>query len=119
MAKSPEPSPSYWIDTAPQTRHPGLAGDLAVDVAIVGGGIVGLTTALLLKRAGRRVAVLEARGIGGQVTGRSTAKITAQHSLIYADLIRSFGEDGARLYAAANQTAIERMIAFIAELGID
>jgi len=52
--------------------HPRLAGAAGVDVAVVGAGIVGLTTAYLLARAGLSVAVLEARRVGRHVTGRST-----------------------------------------------
>lgn len=98
---------SYWIDSAPETGYTPLSGDLDVDVAVVGAGIVGLTTALLLKRAGRSVAVLESRKIVEQVTGRTTAKLTSLHGLIYSHLIKYFGEDGARAYAESNQAAIE------------
>ena len=41
-----------------------------------GQGLTGLATALLLARAGRRVAVLEARSVGAVTTGHSTAKVT-------------------------------------------
>ncbi|HWB71050.1 MAG TPA: FAD-dependent oxidoreductase [Egibacteraceae bacterium] len=50
---------SVWLATAPGPRLPALAGDREVDVAVVGGGITGRTCALLLKRSGGRVAVLE------------------------------------------------------------
>jgi glycine/D-amino acid oxidase-like deaminating enzyme len=49
---------------------------------VIGAGIVGLTAAYLLASAGLSVAVVEALRVGRQVTGRSTAKITSQHSLI-------------------------------------
>jgi glycine/D-amino acid oxidase-like deaminating enzyme len=105
------PAPSgraeaYWAATAPATDFPPLAGDIDVDVAIVGGGIVGITAARLLKEAGLRAAVIEGRKVGRQVTGKSTAKITSQHELIYHRLTGKFGEDGARTYAEANQAAI-------------
>src|SRR5688572_18420252 len=103
---------SFWAATVADdpTRYPALQGDLEVDVAIVGGGIVGLTAALLLQRAGRRVAVLEARLLARQVTGRSTAKITSQHGLIYHKLETSFGAAGARAYGAANQAGLEQIL---------
>ena len=46
--------------TTAQTSHPLCQGDLETDVAVIGGGIVGITTALLLKRAGYIVTVIEA-----------------------------------------------------------
>lgn len=107
MADIPTQHVSYWIDSTPETGYSALLGDLEVDVAVVGAGIVGLTTALLLKRAGRSVAVLESRKIVDQVTGRTTAKLTSLHGLIYTHLIKYFGEAGARAYAESNQAAIE------------
>ena len=103
-----------WTATAPETAYPRLQGRHRFDVAVVGGGIVGMTAALQLAQAGRKVAVLEARRIGRQVTGRSTAKVTVQHGLIYRDLIDTIGVQKAQLYADANQAAyryIERLIA--------
>lgn len=99
---------SCWTGTAPDIDWPALPPrGIAVDVAVIGGGVVGLTTALLLARAGRSVAVIEALRIGRQVTGGSTAKVTTQHGLIYAQLARDFGEDGARVYAQANQAGFD------------
>lgn len=110
---------SYWLDTAPHSDYPALSGELEVDVAVVGGGMVGLTAAEMLTRAGKRVALLEARRITEQVTGRTTAKLTALHGLIYDHLIRNFGLDAARLYAEANQSAIETVAKWIQDYHID
>lgn len=90
-----------------------------MDVAVVGAGIVGLTAAHLLIDAGLSVAVLEARRIGRQVTGRSTAKITAQHSLIYCHLIETFDLDTARRYADANRIGMQQIRNWVDHLAID
>jgi glycine/D-amino acid oxidase-like deaminating enzyme len=105
----PERSRSYWFDTAPRSSFPILSGRIEVDVAIVGGGMVGATTARLLKDEGMSVALVEAREIGGEVTGKSTAKITSQHNISYTKIARKFGEEGARLYGEANQAGLERI----------
>jgi glycine/D-amino acid oxidase-like deaminating enzyme/nitrite reductase/ring-hydroxylating ferredoxin subunit len=109
---------SYWNDTAPAVRFPQLLGEIHVDVAIVGGGIVGTTTARLLKDRGLKVALVEARKIGEEVTGKSTAKITSQHNVALTTIKRKFGEDGARLYAAANEAGLARIRALAAEHAI-
>ncbi|WP_292365010.1 MULTISPECIES: FAD-dependent oxidoreductase, partial [unclassified Methanoculleus] len=78
---------SFWIETTPETSYPSLPGNLETDVAVVGGGITGITTAVLLKQAGYAVAVIEGDRICRGVTGHTTAKITSLHRLIYAELI--------------------------------
>jgi glycine/D-amino acid oxidase-like deaminating enzyme/nitrite reductase/ring-hydroxylating ferredoxin subunit len=107
-----------WNAGAPQTSYPRLSASGGADVAVIGAGIVGLTTAYQLAKAGLSVAVLEARRIGRQVTGRSTAKITSQHSLIYRHLIDTVGIDQAQRYADANRTACRQIRSWIAELAI-
>ncbi len=98
---------SFWIATAEAQPFPPLSGEVHVDVAIVGGGIVGIMAATFLKEGGKTVAVLEAGRVAEGVTGHTTAKITSLHTLIYDELIQKFGEDKARLYAESNQAAIE------------
>lgn len=110
---------SFWTDTTPTPGHPRLDRDLDVDVAVVGGGMTGLTTALLLAREGKRVAVLEAGRIGGGVTGHTTGKISPLQGIVYDELRGRFGADGAKTYAAAQQSGLELIRALVAELGID
>lgn len=94
---------SYWNATATAPDFPQLTGDVRVEIAIIGGGIVGMTTARMLKDMGVTVAVIEARKVGRQVTGKSTAKMTSQHSVIYQTLEQKFGEHQAHLYAEAQE----------------
>jgi len=94
----------YWTGTARTAPdHPALRGDLRVDVAVIGGGIVGVVAARLLKDRGHTVAVVEADRVGHGVTGRSTAKVTAQHSLFLQRIEGQHGADAARAYADANR----------------
>jgi glycine/D-amino acid oxidase-like deaminating enzyme/nitrite reductase/ring-hydroxylating ferredoxin subunit len=92
---------------------------LDVDVAIIGGGIVGVTTARLLKDRGLRVALVEARRVGRQVTGKSTAKMSSQHGILYQTLERKFGEDKARLYAEAQEAGLSEIRRLAGRYGID
>src|SRR5215208_5797685 len=117
---SPRRNVSHWVATAPGTdfsSYPG--GDLKVDVAVLGGGITGLTTAILLKQAGVSVAVVEAGRVACGVTGYTTAKITSLHGLTYAKLTGTFGEQGARIYGEANQAGLELIEWLVEQLGID
>lgn len=101
---------SYWLDTTPETSYTPLSGEVEVDVAIVGGGMAGLSAAYFLTEAGKRVAVIERGRIATGVTGHTTAKLTSQHGLLYTDLISKLGEDRARQYAEANETAIAQVV---------
>src|SRR5688500_7570868 len=94
---------SLWLDTAPESDFARLDRPLSVDVAVLGGGMVGISTALLLKRAGMTVAVVEADRVGAGVTGHTTAKLSSLHGLTYAKLSSSFGEDGARAHGARSE----------------
>lgn len=111
----PGESRSLWIETGPAPARPALAERVDVDVVVIGGGIAGLTSALLLKRAGKTVAVIESKEILHGATGYTTAKVTSLHHLIYADLIAKHGEERARLYGEAQEAAL-RFITETAEV---
>lgn len=64
---------TFWLEDAPGDRFPELVGDTQADLAIVGGGYLGLWTAVLAKRRepSRRVVLLEQRTIGWAASGRN------------------------------------------------
>ncbi|QSW99028.1 FAD-dependent oxidoreductase [Haloterrigena alkaliphila] len=121
----PEPGPesprpqSLWLATTPTTDYEPLEDGLEVDVAVVGGGITGLTAAINLKEAGKTVAVLESDRIVESTTGHTTAKLTSQHGLIYDTLVSQFGPEKAKQYADANEAAIDAVEERIEEHDID
>ncbi len=79
---------ALWNTDARLAPFPALDRDLSVDVAIVGGGITGITTAQQLAAAGLDVVVLEAHSVGGGTTGQSTGNLYATvDSFLY--LVRS------------------------------
>ena len=68
---------SLWLDRSRPVADDALPDeDAPLDVVVVGAGLTGLTTALLLARGGLRVACVEARTIGAVTTGRTTGKVS-------------------------------------------
>jgi glycine/D-amino acid oxidase-like deaminating enzyme len=110
---------SLWFEGREREVRPRLDRDIHADVAVVGAGIVGLTTALLLEREGLRVAVLEMREVAAGATGYNTAKLSSLHGLTYRQLAKRVGRDNARAYGRANEAGIARVFALAGELGID
>ena len=110
---------SLWFEDRDAPARPPLDRDIGADVVVVGAGIVGLTTALLLEREGMDVAVLEMRRVAAGATGYTTAKLSSLHGLTYARLAKNLGRDGARLYGEANEAGIARVFELAGDLGID
>lgn len=116
FSKAPK---SYWMASTPPTTYHTLDDDVKVDIAIVGGGITGITSAYLLKQEGYKVAIIEADRIIQGATGLTTAKVTSQHGLIYDRLMTQMGEEKARQYAEANETAIREIALLVDKESID
>jgi glycine/D-amino acid oxidase-like deaminating enzyme/nitrite reductase/ring-hydroxylating ferredoxin subunit len=110
---------SLWFNVADEGGYGPLSGTMKADVAVVGGGIAGLTAALALKRAGARVTVIEAARIGTGVTGCTTAKVSALQSTIYSTIQSRHDEEKARHYAEASVAGVERLAAIVSEEEID
>src|ERR1700744_2896176 len=100
---------AFWADTSRLKKYPRLSKNLDVDVAIIGGGITGLTAAYLLKKAGARVAVLERERFGGMDTGHTTAHLTYVTDSRITELVKSFGRDHARAVWESGQAAIDQI----------
>lgn len=113
MVNLPAEEKSFWREGYSGSLYPELKEDLEVDVAIVGAGITGLTSAYLLKQAGFKVAVLDKDTVGGGTTGRTTGKVSSLHSLIYEDLQKRLGSKTARLYGEANEAAIKKVASIV------
>lgn len=113
-----EPS-SYWLDGSQIPEFASLGGSIKTDIVIVGGGIVGITAAYLLRNSGRSVTVLEGGRLLHGTTGYTTAKLSVQHGLIYDELISTFSEEDARHYYEANRQAMDWAKSITEELEID
>ncbi|MEN1969428.1 FAD-dependent oxidoreductase [Lentibacillus sp. N15] len=96
---------AYWVDSVAFPEFPELDQSIQADIGIVGGGIVGITAAYLLSQQKMNVVLLDANRLANGTTGHTTAKITAQHGLIYDELIQHFGIDKTKLYYQAAMEA--------------
>lgn len=110
---------SVWIATTPKTNYASLKSDMVVDIAIVGGGIAGISVAHRLKELGKTVALVEAGRIVEATTGKTTAKVTSLHGLIYTTLTGNFSDEGARIYGQANEAAIDEIERLVKKYDID
>lgn len=106
---------SIWSKTCCMEERAALNRDIKTQTAVIGGGMAGVLTAWALSEAGVDTVVLEARTVGSGQTQNTTAKLTAQHGLIYHRLIQSFGRKRAAQYAQANLNAVDRYRALIEE----
>lgn len=99
----------YWARTATLPRFPALDSNLTVDVAIVGAGMTGITTAYLLKSAGIRVALLEREQCASIDTGHTSAHLTMVTDTPLSDLVKRHGRDTASAIWDAGRLAIDRI----------
>ncbi len=107
-----------WLGSIKKHTYPLLARDMTADVAVIGGGIVGLLTAHLLTAAGQRVVVLEAGRIAEGESGRSTGQLSSMSDALPHELIRSYNTDTAHTVFSGLQQGIALISATVASLGI-
>lgn len=88
------------------------------DVVVVGAGITGLTTAVLLARAGKNVVVLEARHIGAGATGNTTGKVSVLQGTKLSRIASKHGEDVLRAYATGNSEGRDWLLRYCDEHGV-
>ncbi|WP_084543453.1 FAD-dependent oxidoreductase [Gracilibacillus kekensis] len=97
---------TIWQDTYNLTPFSALNKSLSTEITIVGGGMTGILTAYLLSERGVKVILIERDRLALSTTGHTTAKVTAQHGLIYHELIEHMGLENAQHYYQSQLDAI-------------
>ncbi|MFP7493864.1 FAD-dependent oxidoreductase [Terribacillus saccharophilus] len=97
---------SYWREKTEIPQFESLRYDTESEIVIIGGGITGIVTGYMLAKEGRQVTILEADNLYSGTTGYTTAKLTAQHGLIYDEYIQNFNTDVAKTHYEACMDSI-------------
>ncbi|MBC2932531.1 FAD-dependent oxidoreductase [Nocardioides sp. zg-1228] len=110
---------SLWLDRAtPVADDPLPPPGATLDALVVGAGLTGLTTALLLARAGLRVACVEAREVGAVTTGRTTGKVSLLQGTHLSRIRRHRSDEVAAAYVDANREGMEWLLRFCDDHGV-
>lgn len=110
---------SLWQNKMPAYVPVNKSGNLKFDVVIAGGGITGITTALLLAKEGKSVAVLEAHNLCFGTTGGTTSHLNTFFDTSYDYIKSDFGEDAVQLAAHGASRALELFRTNIETYNID
>lgn len=110
---------SLWQKEVTMPSFPGLDGEKKTDVLIVGGGFAGILCAYFLQKQGVDYCLAEAGRIAERVSGHTTAKITAQHGLVYHKIAKRYGIEAAQRYYTVNRMALENYRILCKELDCD
>ncbi len=99
--------PEIWRKN--YTEYPTLDRDIKCGAAVVGGGLTGALLAYMLAERGIDTVLFESGRIALGKTGRSTAKVTVAHKMIYTELAEKMSPAVSRKYAAANLAGMKRL----------
>lgn len=111
-----------WVATEPYSNFPEfpkLDKNLSTEVLIVGAGIAGISAAYECVKRGKSVTLIEARAVLSGETGRTSGHLSSALDDNYYELIKTFGEDGARKAFDSHQYALEHVGEVAAAEGID
>ena len=120
MIKRDGANVSVWQDNIPPYKSSNTANPHAIyDAIIVGGGITGVSTALLLQESGKKCLLLEAANLCFGTTGGTTAHLNTLLDIPYSEISRNFSKEDAKTVARSTRDAIELIRAHIKLYGID
>jgi len=110
---------SFWERTASKFYTEPLTENLTTDVCVIGAGIAGVTTAYMLAREGRNVALIDDGPVGGGMTGRTTAQLVNVLDDRYYELEKMLGQEFSRLSAESHSAAIDGVEKVVRDENLD
>lgn len=110
---------SIWELTTDIKKKEKLEKDTSCDILIIGAGLAGSLLGYFLTQENKDVLIVDAKIRGSGTTKNSTAKISAQHNLIYNKLLKTIGHKNARLFYNANIMALNKYEEIIKKKNID
>lgn len=116
---STEPVWTHKLPWSQMPDFPSLDKDLETDIAIIGAGIAGVSTAYELVKRGKQVTLIEARNVLSGETGRTAGHLTNDLDDGYLEIAKKHGEEGAKQAAASHAWARDRIGEIAEELGIE
>jgi glycine/D-amino acid oxidase-like deaminating enzyme len=111
----------YWLATREPVVPRSLPREARTDIAIIGGGLTGLWTALFLKELspGTDVTIVEAQSVGYGASGRNAGMLSETIDHTHALAIQHFGFEQARQLALLGQQNVDEMVRWLGQNGID
>jgi glycine/D-amino acid oxidase-like deaminating enzyme len=110
---------SLWLSDRPARPDRYGGADCTTEVVVVGAGLAGLVSAVLLARAGRKVLVLEARYVGAGTTGNTTGKVSVLQGTTLSRIAKRHSSEVLRAYVAGNEEGREWLLRHCEMHGLD